>query len=222
MKTSLTRIIVGTLITLLGIGFLLENFNIVNLDGVLQTWWPLIVIIGGLGALASNIRQPIFPILFIAFGTLLQLRALDIVEFDVFGLIWPAIVIGLGLSILLRHSGFEDRNVTSEDKNDLMAFLSGISSLNKSSDYKGGKATAVFGGIELNLSEAQIKDKATLDVFTFCGGLELRVPDEWNVVVSGMPIMGGWEDKTRKSTAKNPRTLVVNATCVMGGLEIKN
>jgi len=222
MNTSLTRILIGTLITIFGIGFLLDNFDVVNLDGVLQTWWPLIIIIGGLGALISNFKQPIFPVLFIAFGGLLQLRALDVLQFDIFNLVWPALVIGLGLSILLRHAGFEDKNVTSEDKNDLMAFLSGINSLNKSSNYKGGKATAVLGGIELDLHEAQLKENATLDVFTFCGGMEIRVPDEWNVVVSGMPVLGGWEDKTRKPSGKNPHTLVINATCIMGGLEIKN
>lgn len=222
MKTPLTRIIIGTLITIFGVAILLENFNVIDLNGALQTWWPLIIIVAGLASLISNVKQPVFPVLAIAVGVLLQLRSLDYLDFDFASLIFPAIVIGLGLSVLLRHGIFEDKNVTNKDKNDLMAFLSGINTVSKSSHYKGGKATAVFGGIELDLHHAEIKDTATLDVFAFCGGVEIRVPDEWNVVISGMPMLGGWEDHTRKPIGKNPRTLIINATCVLGGLEIKN
>ncbi len=37
----------GILLIIFGIGFLLEQFNIINFSMILSTWWPLILIIIG-------------------------------------------------------------------------------------------------------------------------------------------------------------------------------
>ena len=60
-------------------------------------------------------------------------------------------------------------------------------------------------------------------VFVAFGGIEVKVPDGWHVVIRGFPIFGGFENKTArdKLPAEAP-TLVVNATVLFGGLEVKH
>jgi hypothetical protein len=87
-------------------------------------------------------------------------------------------------------------------------------------DYTGGSATAIFGGVELDLRQAKIKDGAVIDIFTFCGGVSLSLPDDVIVKNEVRGILGGSEDKTMpKSSAK--KTIILRGECVLGGLEIK-
>lgn len=87
-------------------------------------------------------------------------------------------------------------------------------------DYAGGSATAIFGGVELDLRQAKIKDGAVIDIFTLCGGVSLSLPDDVIVKNEVRGILGGSEDKTMpKSSAK--KTIILRGECVLGGLEIK-
>jgi predicted membrane protein len=91
-----------------------------------------------------------------------------------------------------------------------------------SNDFRGGEATAVLGGCELDLRQATIAGtEAVLDVFAFWGGIEIRVPESWTVVLHATPLLGGVEDKTRRPAAPG-KQLVVKGMVVMGGVEIKN
>ncbi|PYT42475.1 MAG: hypothetical protein DMG47_15815 [Acidobacteria bacterium] len=88
--------------------------------------------------------------------------------------------------------------------------------------------TAIFGGIELDLTEASIQgSEATLAITAIFGGVEVRVPPNWQVAFRGAPIFGGIEDKTRTSRSGDPansniKMLVITGAVIFGGLEIKN
>src|SRR5258708_23623682 len=94
--------------------------------------------------------------------------------------------------------------------------------------FKGGYIPAIFGGIELDLTEANIEgNEATLAISAIFGGVEVRVPRNWQVAFRGAPIFGGIEDKTRTArvddpASPNPKTLVITGAVIFGGLEIKN
>jgi len=49
-----------------------------------------------------------------------------------------------------------------------------------------------------------VSGPAVLDVFAFWGGVEVRVPRDWTVVMKGTPILGGFTDKTA-SVPRDPR-----------------
>jgi hypothetical protein len=78
-----------------------------------------------------------------------------------------------------------------------------------------------MGGLEIDLRDASIKGEAIIDIFALMGGVEMRVPEDWLIIIDGFPFMGGFEDKTRppKETTKR---LTIKGTAVMGGVEIKN
>lgn len=221
MNTSLSRIIWGLGITVLGLILLLNAFNVGGLDDVIATWWPLFIILAGIGMLLNNIRQYVFPVFVVLIGLLVQLNLLEVIDVNIFELILPLIIIAVGLSFLLRQ-GSKNPEETRDSTNDIFAILGGIDTKNHSSDYQGGKATAVLGGVSLDLRDATLKKDARLDVITFMGGIDLKVPKEWEVRVSGQPILGGWDNKSVKPGSVNPPVLHVNAMCIMGGVEIKN
>jgi hypothetical protein len=81
----------------------------------------------------------------------------------------------------------------------------------------------VFGGAEVDLRDTVPSPGAALDVFAAFGGVEVTVPEGWNVVTRGLPLFGGIDNATAKEAVPaDAPTLAVNATVLFGGLEIKH
>ena len=220
---SYAQILTGVLVLALGVGFLLNALNVVDFNVSFRTWWPAIIIAVSLIALVSNPRMWVWPTATAGFGVLLLLRNLDVVQFNVWSLIWPSIIILVGLSILFKREGWDRPKDDSEDAVNATALFSGQNIRSVSHKFKGGDITAVFGGIELDLRDAKIEGTATMNIFAAFGGVEIKVPEGWVIKVSGMPIFGGWEDKTKKpADVKNAPVLRINGTCMFGGLSVTN
>jgi predicted membrane protein len=93
---------------------------------------------------------------------------------------------------------------------------------NLSKDFRGGEATAVMGGIDIDLRNAIMdREEAVLDVSSVMGGVKIRVPEGWTVVSRVSSIMGGFKDDTRHP-ANDDHRLVLKGTVIMGGLKISN
>ena len=67
-----------------------------------------------------------------------------------------------------------------------------------------------------------VPGEAMIDAVAFMGGIEVRVPRDWHVVIRGIPFMGGITDETEAPGEETGKRLVVNAFAMMGGVEIKN
>lgn len=221
MKKSFGEVIIGLIIIFIGTGFLLDALNIADFSSMLANWWPMFVVLVGLVSLMSNPRVFVWPVLIIAVGILLQLRELGVLNFNFWGLFWPVAIIIFGLTVL-----FKAQKTKPEELNDalpdIFAGFSGHNTRLTSSDFKGAKLTAIFGGIELDLTEAALKKEAKIEAFAAFGGIDLRVPEGWNVQVNGLPLFGGWEDKTRTPKEKDAPTLYIKGTCLFGGVSVKN
>lgn len=103
------------------------------------------------------------------------------------------------------------------------AILSGVVRRNNSPDFRGGDATAIMGGCEINLRAANITapHEATLEVFAMWGGIVIKVPPDWTVIGKVDPILGGYDDKTVQPKDESKR-FVIRGSVVMGGIEVKN
>jgi hypothetical protein len=81
--------------------------------------------------------------------------------------------------------------------------------------------SAWFGGVKLDLRDAQFADQTTLNVSLGFGGLEVWVPKHVRIVTSVTPIMGGAEDKTQPD-ANATKTLTITGSALFGGVGVKN
>ena len=130
----------------------------------------------------------------------------------------------LVLAVLFGHpsSLAQDEERQNDPEFSDVAIMSGVKRSNLSKDFRGGEATAVMGGIELDLRDAVMERKeAVLDVSSIMGGVTIRVPESWNVVSRVSSIMGGFKDDTRHPLEEGHR-LVLEGTVVMGGLKVSN
>lgn len=84
-------------------------------------------------------------------------------------------------------------------------------------------AVAIMGGVTLDLTQARFAEaEVTINVFAFWGGVDIIVPEEVTVIVSGMGFMGAFENRTT-STPSVPGGPVVRITglALMAGVDVK-
>jgi hypothetical protein len=101
--------------------------------------------------------------------------------------------------------------------------LSGSELRPMSRPFRGADLSAILGGVNLDLTSARMEgDTARIEVFAFCGGIEIHVPPDWTVTSKVATLLGGFSDKRRPTTTLPTKTLIIDGFAVMGGIEVKN
>ena len=218
----------GLVIVTIGVALLLDHRGVLNIDHFYR-FWPCILIVVGVANLANRASW-VKAALLIVFGVLFQLDQLNIFHFR-WSEIWPLFIIGAGLSIIWRTMQASKIPVVVGDTRDTLnevAVFGGVERRITSRSFKGGRVHATFGGIELDLRDAEMEgDEVVLDINAIFGGVEITVPAHWNVASHGHGIFGGYVDSTRPRQPESvsgalPKTLLVQGVAVFGGVEIKN
>lgn len=224
----------GIILILIGAGFLLEQFEIITFGEIFKLYWPSILILLGLIGLFDRRSSKLGNLILIVIGALLQIDKLNLMEVSAFKLLWPIILILIGLKVIfgrgsividtdnsVKKTKFKG-NFTLEDSFDETAVLSGIETNIQSQDFKGGKATAILGGIEIDLRGAKLhNNEAIIDVTAILGGVDIYVPQDWRVEVVGTPILGGWSNKTKFNNELNAPVLKIQCFVMLGGMDVK-
>jgi predicted membrane protein len=188
-------------------------------------FWLILLFIGGLGIVSKttdwNLENYIFPIILIA--------------------------IGLGFLFRPRHSHWRHRRfrggrwpdagedarfsaVPGEDMGDRRDFLDvsavfgGVKKNILSKNFRGGDVVSFMGGSEIDLSQADFTGRVRIDVTNIFGGTKLVVPATWDIQSDITAIFGGVDDKRQISGIKmdTDKVLVLDGTCMFGGIEIRN
>lgn len=81
----------------------------------------------------------------------------------------------------------------------------------------------ILGNLVLDLTEAQLAAGAKISVTAVLGGCDILVPDGWDVRLGGVPVLGGWDDTTRRGPANTGApVLTVRAVAVLAGIEVRH
>jgi hypothetical protein len=104
------------------------------------------------------------------------------------------------------------------------AVFGGVDRRISAQDFHGAQCTAIFGACKIDLRDAQIQGReAVLETQAVFGGVEILVPEDWEVVNHGLSIFGGFSDRRRHSpSGPETKTLVLNGAAIFGGVEVKN
>ena len=225
-KNFLVRAFFGVTIVALGGILLLRNLEIIKFDSWNVFWgtvWAAGLVLAGLVTIVSSQRllTRAWGLLLMAAGVSVGLNAYGIIDVSIWKLFWPVVLIAVGLMMVFSIGSANRKRAekSGTDDNEKVAIFYGEQSRVRG-DYTGGSLTAIFGGVDLDLRQANIKDGAIIDVFTFCGGININLPDDVIVKNEVRGVLGGSDDKTMsKPSAK--KTIYLKGECVLGGLEIK-
>lgn len=87
--------------------------------------------------------------------------------------------------------------------------------------FHGARLDVFCGGLRLDLREARITEDEEIDIRTFCGGVELLVPNHVNVLVKSHSFIGGVGNETAGRTIPGAPCLHIVASNFLGGVNIK-
>jgi len=222
------RIFSGLVIIAIGVIFLLANMDRLDFGDFISTYWPMILILIGIShLLTTGFRNAGVALFLIAIGAFFQLNNWGVLGGRVWAYFWPLLIIAAGLWIIFKPKPKAFSSKAPEIKDDdLGAFVafSGLKRRFDSERFRGGKATVIFGGMDLDLTQTKLADnQATVELTAIFGGINLFVPREWQVIVDSSSILGGVEEKHRPIPSTTIQmTLYVKATAILGGIDIKN
>lgn len=233
-RTHVTsQVVLGLMVIALGLLFLLHNLDIVDMRRAFS-FWPMVFIVIGTVKLCDteSFGGRLVGGALIAVGVLLTLDHMRIIHFS-WSAVWPLALIALGGTMLFRAirgrqllSGgpLKDTladNVAGDDVIAVTAIMGGYERRVISPAFRGGEITAVMGGCSLDMRNCSIQGEAVINVFAFWGGVTIKCPPDWTVILQGTPIMGGFEEKT-VAPPDSTKRLVIRGYAIMGGVEVRN
>jgi predicted membrane protein len=223
------RLVPAIILIAVGAIFLLNNLHIVYAHDLFR-YWPAILIAVGIVKLVDSTDNSgrVGGGVLVGLGAVFLAQSLGFLDIHFWDL-WPLILIGIGLAMLFEtnlawHVGIKSRESVSGAKES--AVFSGGKRVINDQDFRGAKYDAVFGGFEIDLRRANmVVDEAVLDLNAVFGGIEVKVPESWSVVVKAAGVFGAFQDSTTQPDPRiypSPKRLVVKGGAVFGGVELKN
>ncbi|NMD03494.1 MAG: cell wall-active antibiotics response protein, partial [Bacteroidales bacterium] len=224
------RVVIGIILVLAGLFLVIRNTGFFPdfIDNVIFSWPMLLVTIGLILTLGASDKTA--GIIVMAVGGFFMIPLLFRETFHMYNMFWPSIFIIIGvIFIVTRRKGWtpgKSRGMIGDDVIDYVNIFSGGERQIISQNFKGGKISAVFGGIELDLTKAKLSPgRNDLEIACVFGGATIIVPDSWFVTIEVTPILGGFSDSRKLSPGRSFDTssqLVIKGAVVFGGGEVKS
>lgn len=219
------RAFFGVLLVAVGGGLLLDRAGLLDFGQLLATWWPMILIL--IAAIQVGTGSAPLPasLIVLAIGLVFQSIALGFLPANTWAYLWPLVLVAIGLWMIIARGRIARPTVNADDELSSFVAFGGANPRSESQDFRAGTVTTIFGGTEVDLRGAKISSEgAELEVNAAFGGVEIQVPTDWRVSMTGLPIFGGWENKTQLASeaAGGGPTLKVHCFAAFGGIEVHN
>ncbi len=227
---SNNRAIVGVLLVLIGLFLVLRNTGFFPgfIDHIIFSW-PMLLLAIGLVITIGSSGSKTSGIIVMAVGAFFLIPHIFQETFDI-NMFWPSIFIIIGvIFIFSKRRGWNAISISpqvGDDYIDYVHIFSGGERKIVSDNFRGGKVTAIFGGTEIDLTKAKLAPgRSELEIACIFGGATIIVPDDWNVKIDVVPILGGFGDSRKLNlgrTVDTSRQFVIKGAVVFGGGEVKS
>ncbi len=224
-----SNILWGIVLIILGIVWGLNALEIANINLLFDGWWTLFIIVPCFIDLFKE-KNKIGNIVGLLIGVLLLLACRDIISFElIWKLAFPIFLVAFGLSIIFKdffnNKIKEEMKKLNKGKQKEYFAIFGSEEINlDKEEFTGCELSAVFGGVNLDLTNTKLKEDVIINASAIFGGIDIIVPKDVSVKIVSNCVFGGASDERRlknKDQKESERTIYINATCIFGGLDIK-
>ena len=211
----------GLIVILIGVFLLLEQIGILP-HHWFSFWAAMFFLVGAFQLLqSSRWGGRLWGLILLATGVALEFDYLGYASLHL-NRTWPVFIIAFGLVILVQSIERPNAVGSLSPHLHLFSCMGGGEYRIQAKNFRGGSATAIMGGFDIDLRDADIEGpSATIALSAFMGGGVIRVPETWAVQMRGSAVMGGNSMKVREN-ANAQKTLVIEGTSLLGGFEVRN
>lgn len=210
------KFLIGTLLIIAGVIIAGYNLELIDINLFFDGWWTLLIIIPSLFGLfkKNTFEISCFGLIF-GGAFLLQEQLLIRSAWDVF---LPAILLTIGFSILF-NSG---KKKVKADKKYKSTFTV-LTQKEDLSDINNLEVNAIIGGINLDLTDAKLKEDVNIKVESVMGGIEIKVPTNVNLdIIYNKLIIGDCKNKTENVNKEKQKTIHLEVNAILGDVTILN
>ena len=243
------RVIGGLILVGVGATLLLRNMGF-YMPYWLFSWPMILILIGIYSGFKHNFKNNAWYILIAIGGFFLVSRYIPTLNLEPY--FWPLLIIVVGVIFILRPNRrdflnfkngpasekwksadteqvYQPLNSGTVDSNDFLIVKSVFSGVNRtvvSKNFQGGRISNVFGGSEIDLSQAEINGTVMLRFEVVFGGAKIVVPPHWVVRNEIEGIFHAVDDKRRfnpnAAVTDSAKVLLLKGSAVFGGIEIRS
>ena len=217
------KLIFGLTLAIAGVLLTADNLGYMDAYPYLAYWPLALIAIGAIKLFDPGARD--LAILLLVIGGWTLLLNLGLIDFTFFDL-WPLILIAIGIGFVRRALRREEEEPPLNRLRELagrqdLALLT-TRRVRPGAVFGGGRFAAILGNYQLDLTHSTLEhDPTIIEARAFLGGVEIYVPEGWEVIGEVFPVMGGFEMKTGPATEPR-RRLVVRGFAMMAGIEVKH
>lgn len=106
------------------------------------------------------------------------------------------------------------------DEVSLIAIFDGIDLKSRAKAFRGGSMFSWYGGISVDLREAELAPGAHLKLHTLFGGIAIRVPAGWRVESNVNVLAGGVDVRAAEDGGPDAPTLTLEGMALFGGIAV--
>jgi hypothetical protein len=129
--------------------------------------------------------------------------------------------LGFVAAALLAKRALPSQGDETSDEVALTAIFGGVELKSRARAFRGGSMLAWFGGIAVDLREADLAPDARLSVSTLLGGIAIRVPPGWKVESRATAVAGGVDIDAPQPGEEDAPVLVLDGFAFLGGIAVK-
>lgn len=260
MKKTVTPLLFGLVLILVGLGYLGSTFLGWNFNLFFDGWWTLFIIIPTFASIVAH-GPSVGNVTGCLIGVLLLLKAQNVIRYwSHFGICAVSlVVIAIGVSLIIgffqkgkpvTYAGYNsyagpppgengqqpgnqagppppppNGRYWQHDPSDCPSYngiLSGVTTKCVSRNFKGARASAVMGGVDIDMRDVVIREDVTVYATAIMGGIDIYAPKNVRIAIQKTDILGGTDCRafTLGPESGAPVCTFV-CTCVMGGIDIK-
>lgn len=213
--------VIGLIFILIGALFLISiivpEFSI-NFSYV----FPLILISTSLYYIIKGRKFTLANTIVLYLGIWFLLDELNIIRGEFSNAFFPLILIIIGIFIIIESLKVKKVFKRKDDNlKNYYGIFSGLEERVTDSSFKGANIYSVFGGVDLDLRNLELKEDITINAYSIFGGTSIFVNDNFKIKFNSFSLFGGNENKTLSSDKKKSNTLTINGISIFGGTEVK-
>jgi len=240
MRNRISNVMWGLFFIIIGVGFAGRVMGLWDFHLFFNGWWTFLIIIPCFISMIQSGFGTGSTIGFII-GVLLFISSNVDLDFNLWRLVVPAILVFIGLRIMFQgmfrkkpkyydqstnYSGMDgadysgDQSYSGPVRGEYSAVFAS-NQVHVTDLFTGTNLNAIFGGIVLDLREAKIPGDVEVNASAVFGGIDIYLPVGVNIKINNVPIFGGVSNKNNQPSQPGAPTIYLNSTCMFGGIDIK-
>jgi hypothetical protein len=127
---------------------------------------------------------------------------------------------GLATAATFVRRGVPSLGDEESDELSLVAVFDGVELKSRAKAFRGGSMFAWFGGIAVDLREAELAPGARVSAHTIFGGIALKTPPTWRVESNVKALAGGIDARSPAEDNPDAPVLTLEGMALFGGIAV--